>query len=96
MILRTSRGETIDLGPSHARLAGYGGALVAYRPATKAPQPRGPLPVGSRTRYDDLPRCGAVSRFGEPCHRLPGHRDTHRSRASMAEDNRRSRIVPRP
>jgi hypothetical protein len=41
-----------------------------------------------QTRYTDTPRCGApVNVQGERCWRLPGHRQGHRSKAAMDNEN---------
>jgi hypothetical protein len=50
-------------------------------------------PINERGRaVVEVPRCGALMRMiDEPCHRLPGHADSHRSRAVMERDSERRR-----
>ena len=84
-----------DLGPAVGQVQGHGGEALGSRyvlTVVKQNQdrrvvlPRQPLAETRRVR------CGVLLPLvGEPCYRLPGHRDSHRSEAAMKEDAARRR-----
>lgn len=83
-----------DLGPGEGRIQGHGGEALGSRfvlTAVKQAQqrsriPRQPLAEARRVR------CGFLLPYvGEPCYRLPGHHDSHRSEAAMRGDAARRR-----
>ena len=103
----TSPGIWTDMGPSSAtaRPGSYrtmGGSIVTAR---KAPmlgiQTTGEMirhrrqmerRSGQRADYQKAARCGAAGvQSGEPCARMSGHKDCHRSAELMARDNERRR-----
>ena len=104
---QTSPGVWTDMGPQPAirHVHGFstlGGSIVTSR---KAPmlgiQTTGEMirhrrqmerRSGQRADYQKAARCGAAGvQSGEPCARMSGHKDCHRSAELMARDNERRR-----
>lgn len=87
-------------GPARARPAGYGGTSIGFFTGTvvrpqpaRAKLPRQPL---AETRRKDRPICGALlGIIKEPCARMPGHTDSHRSKEAM-ENAAKARRSNRP
>lgn len=90
-------------GPARARVAGYGGSLISHAVTPIRPQPRSAVPLREKDRRRKERRerliCGIplssnqnARLNGEPCARMPGHVEAHRSKASMehAAGRRRS------
>lgn len=85
----------VDEGRSHAVRQGYGGTSIGFWTGTvvkpqpaKARLPRQPL--GRKDRAF----CGLPVRFSdEPCARLPGHRDSHKSAEALARHAARRRAA---
>lgn len=95
-------GKWLDHGPAEARPTASNFAVRAFTGADMMPVLKGGATstkgaeVNARRRAErvrgvrkERPACGVIMQFvGQPCGRKPGHRDSHRSRASMDADMR--------
>jgi hypothetical protein len=81
--------RVIDPREQHAgRVCSECGQVLPRPCPEDAPPLRGEKLAPIRRR----PECGAIlPRTGEPCGRIPGHRDSHRSRWVMDDEARRRR-----
>jgi hypothetical protein len=93
-IYRNGKPDWLQEGPAYARVSGYGGSAVGHAlTPMKLPQ-RSAVPLREKDRRRKERReqtiCGAfMPLVREPCARIPGHRDSHRSRRSMTDDSKR-------
>lgn len=97
----------VDDGPAHGRIAGVRGSALGHdyvvTAVKQAQHRRIAAPDERRTRYTDVPRCGAPVRqgwrsdlypgeaVGEPCARTLGHNEGHSTRETLDRENAQRR-----
>ena len=87
----------VDLGPGHARVAGFGGRMVTPVGVKRVPGQYADIPTAAGLANKQRSaaakaekaaaakaRCGALLKVvGEPCARANGHKDSHRSQFAL-------------